>query len=216
MEAGWRSTAGRRRLWRAWWTLRWTLRWTAVDATGPPSLPSPADYREAGRVGSSSGGDRSLGTVTSPRTSAGASLTLAGTRHFRHPSRHRGMGVMQPPCVWLLSELELRFKNQKTSANHGCRLPTPIHVHITSINAEVHKFQALKRYGTQISLDMTLEITSQVKGDSRYGLQIFKEGVKLFKGYVCLPSSVTIGRSVRELFSENPRGVHQRPCVGEG
>ena len=31
-------------------------------------------------------------------------------------------------------------------------------VHTTSINAEVRKFQALKRYGTQISLDMTLEI----------------------------------------------------------
>ena len=45
-------------------------------------------------------------------------------------------------------------------------LVTPIHVHITSKNTEVRKFQALKRYGTQISLDMTLDIRSQVKGHS--------------------------------------------------
>ena len=57
-----------------------------------------------------------------------------------------------------------------------------IHVHITSINAEVRKVQALKRYETQISLDMTLEIRSQVKGHSKYGLKIFRECVKLFKG----------------------------------
>ena len=60
--------------------------------------------------------------------------------------------------------------------------PTPIHVHISSKNTEVRKFQALKLCGTQSSLDMTLEIRSQVKGHSRYGLQIFREGVKLFKG----------------------------------
>ena len=47
---------------------------------------------------------------------------------------------------------------------------------------EVCKFQALKRYGTQISLNMTLEIRSQFKGHSRYGLEIFREGVKLFIG----------------------------------
>ena len=35
-------------------------------------------------------------------------------------------------------------------------------VHITSKHTEVLKFQALKRYGTQISLDMTLEIRSKV------------------------------------------------------
>ena len=75
-------------------------------------------------------------------------------------------------------------KGHNVRVNHGCYLPTPIHVHnITSINVEVRKFQALKRYGTQISLDMTLEIRSQVKGHSRYGLKIFKEGVKLFQGY---------------------------------
>ena len=51
-----------------------------------------------------------------------------------------------------------------------------------NIGTEVRKFQALKRHGTQISLDMTLEIKSQVKGHSRYGLDIFREGVKLFNG----------------------------------
>ena len=54
---------------------------------------------------------------------------------------------------------------------HGCHLATPIDVHITSKNTEVRKFQALKRYGTQVSLGMTLEIRSQVKGHSRYGLK---------------------------------------------
>ena len=49
-------------------------------------------------------------------------------------------------------------------------------------NTEVRKFQALEWYGTQISLDMTLEVRSQVKGHNRYGLKIFREGVKLFKG----------------------------------
>ena len=61
-------------------------------------------------------------------------------------------------------------------------LAIPIHVHITSKNTEVRKFQALKRYGTQISLDISLEIRSQVKYHSRYGLNIFKEDVTLFKG----------------------------------
>ena len=52
--------------------------------------------------------------------------------------------------------------------------PCP-YVHIISKNTEVRKFQALKRYGTQISLDMTLEISSQVKGHSRYDLKVFME-----------------------------------------
>ena len=47
---------------------------------------------------------------------------------------------------------------------------------------EVRKSQALKRYGTQISFDMTLEIRSLVKGHSIYGLKIFREDLKLFKG----------------------------------
>ena len=64
------------------------------------------------------------------------------------------------------------------SVNHGCHLATPIHVHITSKNTEVRKFQALKRYGTYISLDMTLEIRSQVKKYGRNGLDIFRKDVK--------------------------------------
>ena len=73
-------------------------------------------------------------------------------------------------------------KGHNISVNHGCHIATHIHVHITSKNTEVRKFQALKRYGTQISLDMTLEIKSQVKCHGRYGLKIFREGIKLFKG----------------------------------
>ena len=69
-------------------------------------------------------------------------------------------------------------KGQNVSVNHGCHLATPSHVHITSKNTELRKFQALKRYGTQISLDMNLEIRSQVKSHSRYGLEIFRNDVK--------------------------------------
>ena len=94
---------------------------------------------------------------------------------------------------------------------HGCHLPAPIHVQITSINVEVRKFQALKRNGTQISLDMTLEIGSQVNGHSRYELNIFQGRCKIVQRIGIL-SFVTIGRSVRELTSENPRGLHQPPC----
>ena len=72
-------------------------------------------------------------------------------------------------------------KGHNVSVNHGCHLPTPIHVHITSKHTEVRKFQVLKRYWTQISFDMTLEIRPQVKGNSRYGLKIFREDVKLFR-----------------------------------
>ena len=37
------------------------------------------------------------------------------------------------------------------ATKEGGHLPTPMNVYITSINAEVRKFQALKRYITQIS-----------------------------------------------------------------
>ena len=70
------------------------------------------------------------------------------------------------------------------SVSHVCHLAIPIHVHITSKNTEDpedRKFQALKWYGTQISLDMTLEIRSQVKGQSKNGFKIVRENVKLFK-----------------------------------
>ena len=52
--------------------------------------------------------------------------------------------------------------------------PCPYHQQ----NIEVRKFQALKRYGTYISLDMPLEIRSQVKSQGRYGLDIFRKVIK--------------------------------------
>ena len=42
-----------------------------------------------------------------------------------------------------------------------------IHMHITSKNAIVRGLQAFKRYGSHISLDMTLEIRPQVKDHDR-------------------------------------------------
>ena len=58
-------------------------------------------------------------------------------------------------------------------------------------NAEVRKWQVSKRCRTQISLNMTLEIRSQVNVQlfivaptdfGHFGLEIFREDVKLFKG----------------------------------
>ena len=85
----------------------------------------------------------------------------------------------------LVTIVTMSGNSHYVSVSHGCHLVTPIHVqfHITNKNTEVRKFQVLKRYGTQISLDMTLEIRSQVKGHSRHELKIFREDVKLFKGY---------------------------------
>ena len=98
------------------------------------------------------------------------------------PTKTRRMTYDVIQGHWPLSDdLDGPRESHNVNVNHGCHLPTPIHVHITSINAEVRKFQTLKRYGTQISLDMTLEIRSQVKGHSRYGLEIFREGVTFFK-----------------------------------
>ena len=78
-----------------------------------------------------------------------------------------------------------------------------IHAHITSIDAVVRKFQALQRYGTQISLDMTLEIRSQVKGHSRYtDLKLFRGGVKLFESGDPFAS-----------YSRKTRGWLHQPCA---
>ena len=83
-----------------------------MDATGPPSLPSPADYREAGRVGSSAAaaGDRSLSTVTIPTNVSWRFLNPHTALVISPSFTAQGGGVMQPPRVWLLSELELRLK----------------------------------------------------------------------------------------------------------
>ena len=64
------------------------------------------------------------------------------------------------------------------TSKHPNTYPCPYHR--TSKNTEVRKFQALKRYETQISLGLTLEIRSQVKGHIRYGIEICREGVKEF------------------------------------
>ena len=88
------------------------------------------------------------------------------------------------------------------SNTHPCTI-----VHITSKNTKVRKFQAFKWYGTQISLDMILDIRSQVKDRSRYGLEIFRKHIQVVQR-LGIPSFVTIGRAVRELSSENPRELH--------
>ena len=77
-----------------------------------------------------------------------------------------------------------RVTNSKSAhqITPGAQKPEKMTYDVNTTYAIWRKFQALKRYGTQISFDMTLEIRSQVKGHSRYGL--FREGVKLFKGYV--------------------------------
>ena len=96
-------------------------------------------------------------------------------------------------------------------------LPTPIHVHITSKNTDVRKFQALKRYGTQITLDMTLKIRSHAKGHSRYELEILSECVKLFKVRYTkfrddrpIRSRVILGKPEGVASTPSPRSVPAR------
>ena len=75
--------------------------------------------------------------------------------------------------------------------------------------AKIPKFQALKRYGTQFSLDMTLEI--RFKSKDIVGTDLIFQGRCYIGQVLGIPSFVTIGLFVRELFSENPKGVHQPP-----
>ena len=65
-------------------------------------------------------------------------------------------------------------------------------VHITSKNTEVRKFQVLKRYETQISLDMTLDLGSQVKVYSKYGLKNVQGRRKIVQR-LSISSFITIG-----------------------
>ena len=51
-------------------------------------------------------------------------LILAGTRHFAILHGTGGGGVMRPPRDWLLSELELRLKNQRVACPE-MKLMTP-------------------------------------------------------------------------------------------
>ena len=94
--------------------------------------------------------------------------------------------------------------------------PCPYHQH----KCRSSQVSGVERYGTQSSLDMTLEIRSQVKGHNRYGLKKCQGRCKIVQR-IGIPSFVTIGRSVRELFSENLRAVaspspHARVNPGTG
>ena len=53
----------------------------------------------------------------------------------------------------------------------------PIHVHITCKNTEVRKFQSLKRNGTQISFDMTLEIGHDHENICNQHLRLYLGGL---------------------------------------
>ena len=77
---------------------------------------------------------------------------------------------------------QLTSEMSQFSVDHECHLTIPIHAHIISKNTKIRKFQALKRYGKQIPLDMTLDIRPKAKGHSRYGLEIFREAIKLVNG----------------------------------
>ena len=87
------------------------------------------------------------------------------------------------------------------SVNHGCHLATPIHVHITSKNTEVRKFQSLKRYGTYISLDMPLEIRSHVKRSWQVRSWHFQKRCKIVQWigsrYLYLPTKFCDDRTIR-------------------
>ena len=108
-------------------------------------------------------------------------------------------------------DLDWPREGHYVSVNHECQLATPIHVPITSKNTEVRKFQALKQYGTQISLDMTLEIRSQVKDHSRYLRSWNFQGRCKIVQWIGVPSFPTMSRSVRELLSETRTWLHHPP-----
>ena len=61
-------------------------------------------------------------------------LTLAGTRHFAILHGTRGY---VPPRVWLLSELELRFKNQRVACYETKPLPPEFKVLGQPLTSEV-------------------------------------------------------------------------------
>ena len=70
-----------------------------------------------------------------------------------------------------LGQVTMSVQIMEVTSQHLSRC----NVHITGRNAEVRKLQALKRYGTQVLLNMTLKIRSQVKCHSRYGLEISRD-----------------------------------------
>ena len=63
-------------------------------------------------------------------------FTLAGTRHFAILHGTRG-GDATPPCVWLLSELELRLKNQRVACHESKPLTPEFKVLGQPVTSEV-------------------------------------------------------------------------------
>ena len=55
---------------------------------------------------------------------------------FRHPSPHRG-GGWDPPRDWLLSELELRFKNQRDACHETKSMTSEIKALAQPVTSEV-------------------------------------------------------------------------------
>ena len=134
-----------------------------------------------------------------PNSKSAHQITPGGTKTKKVAWRHQ-RSLTSDDLSW-------PRKGHNVSVNHGCHLPTSIHVHITSINADVRKFQALKRYGTQNSLDMTLEIRSQVKGPSRYG---HFQGRCTIVQRIGMQSFVTSGDQFPS-YSRKTRGVASTP-----
>ena len=70
-----------------------------------------------------------------------ASRRLNPRRHspFRHPSRHRGLGLVRPPPprVWILSELELQLKNQSVACHERKSLTPDFKVLGQPVTSEV-------------------------------------------------------------------------------
>ena len=104
---------------------------------------------------------------------------------------------------------------------YGCHFPSSKHLSMPIWTAKAPKFASFRRsngtYGTRISLDMTLENRSQVKSHSRYRLKIFREDVKLFKGWIYQVS----WRSAEPFASYSWKtrggvGVDQPPRAGDG
>ena len=84
-----------------------------------------------------------------------------------------------------MSQILISVPESESSAAWSTQTPTPgslPRLQATPTQTPNPTLQPwLKRYGIQISLDMNLEISSQV-GHSRYGFEIFREDVNLFIG----------------------------------
>ena len=75
-------------------------------------------------------------------------LTLAGTRHFDilHGTGEGGEGEggsMRPPRDWLLSELELRLKNQRVACHETKPLTPEFKVLCQTVTSEARSIQTI-------------------------------------------------------------------------